>query len=67
MRWVQFKYDPSVHKSIKGTKTYNSKAALLPMFFHCYPKKRLTYSQELDLITATIYAELALKKIKKLK
>ena len=26
-------YDPSVHKSIKVKKLYNSKAALLPMFF----------------------------------
>lgn len=63
-------YDPSVHRSIKVKKLYNGKAALLPVFFSLLPKKKEIKKhihKELDLITATIYAELALKKNKKIK
>ena len=71
MRWVQefIKIMILVFINLLKLKNFTCKAALLPMFFSLLPKKEIKkhIHKEIDLITATIYAELALKKIKKLK
>lgn len=63
-------YDPAKYKLKNVKKLYDGKAALLPDFFSKIKKKnkyKKHIYKELDLIAASIYADLSLKKNKKVK